>query len=167
MAIYFDALVGTKSQPSAARIAKRLVSNFSLHYEAPAEWTPKYQLYWISIIPRGMGLGVPYDDDQDCEQFGSEQANFAKDFYELIRKEDGVEVALLGWEIADQWFDPTEENKIVAGLTQIPDSMTSMPGLVVSEEIIETLPSRDCFLPFTNRLHWVQIDDWNFFKNPH
>ena len=165
MAIYFDGLVGTKSQSSAAQAVKRLASRFSLHHESPSQWSPKSQLYWVSVVPRGMGLGVPYDDEQDREKFKTERKTFARDFYEMIRRENDIEVALLGWEISDRWFDPTEKNRVLAGVTQIPNDMISMPGLVVSNEILEMLPNQNDFRPYTNRLHWVQIENWDRFES--
>ena len=161
MALYFDAVIGTANRSAAESLLESLEDTFELHsFSEPIR--QESSVFYFSVFPRGLGFGVPYDSDEDRKQYGHQRTKFVKEFYAKIAAEkDDLLVSLLGWEIRDAWFNPTETNRIDTGIIQIPDCLTSTPGLVVSSEILKKLPKIDRFAPFTSRHHWIPIENWD------
>ena len=162
MATYFDGVICTATSLAAESLLESLGRSFELHsmgYRIRKESS----VFYLSVIPRGMGLGVPADSDDDVKRYSHQRKQFAKEFYDKIAGEEGVLVALLGCEINDAWFDPTETNKIDIEITQLPSCLTSVPGLVVSNTILAKFPNTDRFCSFTSRHHWIPIKNWDRF----
>ena len=166
MAFYFDGVICTATRLAAESLLESLGRSFELHSMGD-RIRKESSVFYLSVIPRGMGLGVPYDSDDDVKRNSHQRKQFAKEFYDKIAGEKDVLVALLGWEIEDAWFDPTETNKIDIGITQLPNCLTSVPGLVVSDTILAKFPNTDRFFSFSSRHHWIPIKNWDKIDRPH
>ncbi|AUI59586.1 hypothetical protein B1H26_18445 [Amycolatopsis sp. BJA-103] len=74
-----------------------------------------------------------------------------RSLYALLGKFTGYRIAAVGWERADTWFDLDELRSDYADELAAGD----LPGLVVSDDVYETLPGAKGFKTFEPGYQWI------------
>ena len=139
MAVYIDGIVGCKRIEQARNLYQIFTDSPFIHkienkhHDSVKE---RDQLFWIGIIPKGIGLGVPYDTSDDRERYRSKRGEIVAWFYDTLRARNDFEIALFGWEAGDNWFDPEGETFLV-DTVRFPDTFYPNGGLVVANKYSE------------------------------
>ena len=162
MAVYFDGLIGCPTLQCAKETSAAITSLEYIHPPRDREFRNRDGLWWVSFLPKGLGLGVPYDSDLNRETYSHRRQEIALAIHGELKGIKNFEIALLGWEVTDRWFDPTETEFVSYGTVRVPVNTDKSPGLIVSQQIWETIEDQSMFQRFAQGLYWVHRENWEW-----
>ena len=169
MAEYISGVVGCKRMDQALSLHQEFTDLPFIHkiqnenYDAVRE---RDKLFWVSIVPKGIGRGVPYDSSDDVDRYAMKRVEIIDSIYEFLRARGDFEIAIIGWEISDQWFDPLapESDSIMVGTVRIRQHLYPNGGLVVRHELHNQLPNHADFEPFCDGYMWSPPPNSDWLK---
>ena len=169
MAEYISGVVGCKRMDQALGLHQELTGLPFIHkfdYENYDPVRERDHLFWFSIVPKGIGHGVPCDSSEDRERYGVKRVEIIDSIYELLRGRDDFEIAIMGLEISDQWFDPLapESDSIMVGTVRIPEQLYPNGGLVVRHALHKQIPNHADFEPFCDGYMWSPPPNADWLK---
>ena len=165
MAIYLDGFVACESETHAMSFKQSLGELEFLH-PIPDTAIQRDSLWWISFVPKGLGLGVPYDTDQMRQDFGPNASKLISAIYKRLKGRTDFKIFLVGWEACDTFFAPEEIDHIRLGGVRFPEHLYTTEGLVLSNELYELHQRKAKFTPFCAGYHWIPCRDGQW-KSPY
>jgi hypothetical protein len=167
MAVYIDGLIAADSFEDASRIQGSFKELPYVHDDPGNCYVPyedENHVWWIDIIPRGIGYGVPFDSQSDRDRFADHRSEILAKLYEHLRKCVGFKLALFGLEIGERFYDIDEDQECIVGCFRMPRDLVTAEGLVVSEGMLPLFENKDRFETFSPGYYWIpKVDLWRGF----
>jgi len=165
MALYIDGIIACNCRDDALRIDssfKNLPFVHNLDDYTPHE--DENNIWWISLIPKGIGYGVPYDSPYDRARIALMRPSILASLYEHLRTCAGYKLALFGWDVGERFHDIDEDQHCFLGGVPMPRDLTTNEGLVVSEETLLSVENKEHFERFSMGYYWIaKTDGWREF----
>ena len=155
MAIYFDMAICTgKSSQNALHIKAHFSRMDCIIQDYPfLEQCDDNGNWWITLVPKGFGFGVPWDKGPLINSKG-ERLVIIKSIYHQLQQISKFEFAVMGWEAADYVKDLDDQVVEIDGI-KINADYISAPGTVMLKEHWERLGEPSNFTLFSSTHVWT------------
>jgi len=165
MALYIDGMIACNSREDALRIDASFKNLPFVHNLGdPPPYVDEQRIWWISITPKGIGYGVPYDSPDDRASYAPVRPGILASLYEHLRACTGYKLALFGLEVGERFHDMDEDQRCLLGGVPMPRDLTTNEGLVVSEETFLSVENKEHFERFSMGYYWIaRTDGWREF----
>ena len=157
MALYINGVVICNRSEDAFEIFSDLSSLPYMHNLENSQPREIDGSWHVSLNPKGISYNVPYDSDLDRQNYQNRSSEVLGAIYSELRKYQSIEIALIGEEILDRFYDKTETDLVKFGKIKIPRELTTLAGLVISNDIFESLENPSSFEKFSEHTYWHKL----------
>lgn len=105
----------------------------------------------LSVLPAGVGWGVPADAGSERRELDpGELSRLGHGLYGVLSRMDGYRAAVVGWD-PEGYVDVAELRRDWSA--ELADG--ALPGLVLADDVLATLPMASGFRPFRPGFAWI------------
>ena len=155
MAIYFDMTICAGRSPKNALHLKAHFADMDciMHDHCKLEEIDEDGVYWINIVPKGFGFGVPGDDSGQITS-SAKRLSIIKSIYHKLQQISRFEFAVMGWDAGD-FVHQLNDNVMEINGIRINSDLLNSPGVVLLKKHWEQIDEPANFTPFSATHVWT------------